>query len=259
MTDTTAPRPNRDLRDEIRDYWSDRATSFDRDPGHKIAEGAERAAWAALFRRHLGEPDGRRLLDLASGTGEISLLCQELGFKVTGVDWAEPMLERARAKALSAGVPIQFLQADAERTMLPDSSQDVIVTRHLVWTLVDPAAAFAEWHRLLAPGGRLLIVDGDFVSRGWIGRILARWVGGGHARQTTDMALRHTEILAQVHFSGGARAKAVAALLAQAGFAEIQIDTRFGAIHRAQASLFGWRKALLRKSEHRYAIRASKH
>ena len=48
MTDTTAPRPNRDLRDEIRDSWSDRAATFDRDPGHKIAEGSERAAWAAL-------------------------------------------------------------------------------------------------------------------------------------------------------------------------------------------------------------------
>lgn len=258
MTDTIAPRPNRDLRDEIRDYWSDRATSFDREPGHRITEGAEHAAWAALFRRHLGEAEGRRLLDLASGTGEISLLCQKLGFQVTGVDWAEPMLERARTRIQIAGVPIRFLQADAERTMLPDASQDVIVTRHLVWTLVDPAAAFAEWHRLLAPGGKLLIVDGDFVSRGWIGQILARWVGGGRSRQTTDMARRHAEILAQVHFSGGARAKAVAALLAQAGFAEIQIDTRFGAIHRAQASLFGWRKALLRKSEHRYAIRASK-
>jgi ubiquinone/menaquinone biosynthesis C-methylase UbiE len=258
MTMTTATRPNRDLRDEIRDYWSDRADSFDRDPGHKIAEGAERRAWARLFRRHLGAAEARRLLDLASGTGEISMLCQELGFQVTGADWAEPMLERARAKALSAGVPIQFLQADAERTMLPDASQDVIVTRHLVWTLVDPAAAFNEWLRLLAPGGTLLIVDGDFVSRGWIGRILARWIGGGPARRGSDMTRRHAEILAQVHFSGGARAEAVAALLARAGFTDIQIDTRFGAIHRAQARQLGWKKALLRRSEHRYAIRASK-
>jgi ubiquinone/menaquinone biosynthesis C-methylase UbiE len=258
MTETFAPRPNRNLRDEIRDYWSDRAATFDHDPGHKIADGAERAAWAALFRRHLGAAEGRKLLDLASGTGEISLLCQELGFQVTGVDWSEPMLERARAKVSSAGAAIQFLQADAERTMLPDASQDVIVTRHLVWTLVDPEAAFAEWLRLLAPGGKLLVVDGDFVSRGWIGRILARWVVGDRARQGSDMVRRHAEILARVHFSGGARAEAVAALLAQAGFSDIKIDTRFGAIHRAQARLFGWKKALLRRSEHRYAISARK-
>lgn len=253
-----AIRPNRDLRDDIRDYWSDRAAGFDLDPGHKIADGRERAAWAALFRRNLGPAAGRKLLDLASGTGEISLLCHELGFQVTGLDWAEPMLERARAKAKVANAPITFLQADAERILLADASQDVIVTRHLVWTLVDPAAAFAEWHRVLAPGGKLLIVDGDFVSRGWIGRLLARLAGSSPAGQYVSMASRHAEILARVHFSGGARAEAVAALLAEAGFTDMRIDTQFGAIHRAQARQFGWKKAMLRMSEHRYAIRACK-
>lgn len=151
--DISAPRSNHGLRDEIREYWSERAASFDQDPGHKISDGAERAAWRALFRRHLGDSQGRRLLDLASGTGEIALLCHELGFHVTGLDWAEPMLERARLKAAKAGADMTFLQADAEQTMLPTASQSVIVTRHLVWTLVDPAAAFAEWFRVLAPGG----------------------------------------------------------------------------------------------------------
>ena len=42
---------NRDLRDDIRDYWSDRAATFDNAPGHRISDGAEMAAWAALFRR----------------------------------------------------------------------------------------------------------------------------------------------------------------------------------------------------------------
>ena len=106
---------NRDLRDDIRDYWSDRAATFDDDPGHRIDDGAEMAAWEALFRRHLGDGEGRALLDLASGTGEISRLCQRLGFGVTGLDWAEPMLERARGKLPD----VTFLQADAERTTLP--------------------------------------------------------------------------------------------------------------------------------------------
>lgn len=258
MTQIQSLRSNRDLRDDIREYWSDRAAGFDLDPGHKIADGAERQAWAALLRRHLGPAGGRQLLDLASGTGEISLLCHELGFKVTGLDWAEPMLDRARAKARAAGADCTFLQADAERTMLPGGSQDVIVTRHLVWTLVDPATAFAEWARVLAPGGQILIVDGDFVSRGWLGRVLARWIGGSHARQSSEMAQRHAEILARVHFSNGARAEAVAALLAAAGFVDLRIDTGFGDIHRAQARAFGWRKSLLRRSEHRYAISARK-
>ena len=249
---------NRDLRDEIRDYWSDRAASFDQDPGHKIADGAERAAWAALLARHLGPAGGRRLLDLASGTGEIALLCHELGFQVTGLDWSEPMLERARSKARKAGAQVSFLQADAERTMLHSDSQQVIVTRHLVWTLVDPAAAFAEWLRVLAPGGQILLVDGDFVRRGPLGRFLQWLIGPAHAALADGMAARHAEILARVHFSDGARAGEVAAMLAAAGFTDIRIDTRFNAIHRAQARQVGWRKSLLRRSEHRYAISARK-
>lgn len=245
---TTALPSNRDLRDDIRDYWSDRAATFDNDPGHKISEGTELVAWANLFRRHLGAANGRKLLDLASGTGEIALLCQELGFSVTGLDWAEPMLERARAKAPNA----TFLQADAEQTMLPDASFDVVVTRHLVWTLVDPKAAFAEWRRILKPGGRLLIVDGDFVSRTWLTRMIERFSGS----TSHGMVSRHQDIVARVYFNQGARSDAVAELLVNAGFEGLRIENHLGEIHRAQARLFGWRKSLLRRSEHRYAISA---
>lgn len=238
---------NRDIRDEIRDYWSDRAATFDDDPGHKIADGAEMAAWKALLRRHLGTAHGRKLLDLASGTGEIARLCVGMGFEVTGLDWAEPMLDRARAKLPD----VTFLQADAECTMLPTGCMDVIVTRHLVWTLVDPAAAFADWHRVLAPGGQLLVVDGDFVTKGWLARVFG-------SRQTSDhgAAARHRRILRQVHFADGARAGAISDMLAQAGFTDIRIDTRLGRIHRAQARQMGWTRYLLRRSEHRFAISA---
>lgn len=256
--DISRPLSNRDLRDEIRDYWSDRAATFDQDPGHRIGAGAERAAWLSLFRRHLGAAEGRRLLDLASGTAEIALLCHELGFRVTGLDWAEPMLARARAKAAAAGASISFLQADAERTMLPPASQDVIVTRHLVWTLVDPAAAFAEWFRVLAPGGRLLIVDGDFVAKSWTERLLGRLFGQVRRPVEGGMPDRHAAILSRVHFSTGARAEAVAALLRAAGFTAVRIETGFGPIHRAQARQVGWRMSLLRRCQHRYAISATK-
>ena len=258
----STPRPsstlsNHTLRDDIREYWSERAEGFDRDPGHKISEGREQQAWAALFARHLGAADGRRLLDLASGTGEIALLCHRLGFEVTGLDWAEPMLDRARAKAVQQGAAIGFLQADAERTMLPDASMDVIVTRHLVWTLVDPGAAFAEWRRVLRPGGQILIIDGDFVTRSWIGRGLARLLPKAIGQKTAGpMALRHRQILSQVFFSQGARADQVAALLREAGFKDIRIDQKFRAIHNAQARNLGLFKSLLRRSEHRYAITA---
>ncbi|WP_205387835.1 methyltransferase domain-containing protein [Pseudosulfitobacter sp. DSM 107133] len=248
---------NRDLRDEIRDYWSDRAAHFDSDPGHKIGDGAERRAWQALFTRHLGPAQGRKVLDLASGTGEIAMLGAGLGFDVTGLDWSEAMLELARAKAAAQAGDVRFLQADAERTMEPDASYDVITTRHLVWTLVDPAAAFCEWLRVLRPGGTLLLVDGDFVKRSLVHRLLARALGIASAGASRD-AIRHNSILSRVYFSQGARAREVADLLRAAGFVDVCIDTAMGDVHRAQRAGLGWRKALLRTQEHRYAICARK-
>ncbi|MGY9047317.1 hypothetical protein P775_23860 [Puniceibacterium antarcticum] len=249
---------NRDLRDDIRDYWSDRAPRFDLDPGHKIAEGAERRAWRALFTRHLGPAEGRKLLDLASGTGEIALLARELGFGVTGLDWSEAMLALAREKSAASGDRLTFLQADAERTMEPDDSYDVITTRHLVWTLVDPSAAFREWHRVLRPNGTLLLVDGDFVNRSPVQKFLSRLLRVGTNTASGQDAKRHRSILSRVHFSNGARAEQVADLLQKAGFVDIRIDSALGDIHRAQRRTLGWRKAFLRICDHRYAIRATK-
>jgi len=81
---THAALSNRDLREEIKAYWSQRAETFDTQPGHEIFSERERAAWYALLRRHLGEGTGRAALDLACGTAVISHLLDDLGFKVTG-------------------------------------------------------------------------------------------------------------------------------------------------------------------------------
>lgn len=259
---------NHDLRDEIKAYWSLRAETFDTQPGHEIFSEEERTAWHALFRKHLGEGKSRAALDLACGTAVISHLLDDLGFKVTGLDWAEPMLERARVKAAARGRNIRFLMGDAERTMEADGSYDVITNRHLVWTLVDPLACFREWHRVLKPGGKLLIVDGDFVNTSRLTRLLkaatrfASRIGFArdamHGAPNTEMAETHNRILSRVHFSGGAHADAVADLLKEAGFSKVTIDQDMRAIHKAQRKNFSFFKGLERGTQHRYAICAEK-
>ncbi len=255
---------NHSIRDEIREYWSERAATFDTQVGHEIFSDAERRAWQALIRRHLGDGGSRRALDLASGTGVVSHLLHDLGFAVTGLDWADPMIERARAKAGTRGAQIRFLMGDAERTMEPAESYDVVVTRHLVWTLVDPLTAFRDWHAVLKPGGRVLIVDGDFVSSTLVARVTsalahaARRLGLHGPIAPDPLKERHRRILDQVHFRNGARAEAVAALLRAAGFVDVTVDRNLRAIHREQARHMPWLKALDRAIQHRYAVVATK-
>jgi ubiquinone/menaquinone biosynthesis C-methylase UbiE len=254
---------NYTLRDEIRDYWSARAATFDKQVGHEIFSEAERQAWRELFLRHLGPGEGRSALDLASGTGVISHLLDGLGFQVTGLDWSEAMLARARAKAEARGARIRFVMGDAERTLERPESYDVIVTRHLVWTLVDPKAAFKEWHSLLKPGGKVLIIDGDFVSDTVMKRMIRafeRLTGRTSPISRTPDAMRdtHERILRQVHFSKGARAGEVSDLLRQAGFANVVVDRNLKRVHREQAKHMPLLKRLERATQHRYLITATK-
>jgi ubiquinone/menaquinone biosynthesis C-methylase UbiE len=254
---------NYSLRDEIRDYWSARAPTFDSQVGHEIFSEAERQAWQELFLRHLGPGEGRKALDLASGTGVISHLLHGLGFDVTGLDWSEPMLAQARAKAAARGAQIRFVMGDAERTLEKPESYDVLVTRHLVWTLVDPEAAFREWHSLLKPGGRLLVVDGDFVSDTLVRRMIRlveRLIPGLSAAPHAPAAMRetHERILQRVYFSKGARAGEVADLLRAAGFASVTVDRDLRRIHRQQAKHLPLLKGVERATQHRYAVVAVK-
>jgi ubiquinone/menaquinone biosynthesis C-methylase UbiE len=255
---------NYSLRDEIRDYWSARAETFDLSVGHEIFSERERRAWHGLILKHLGSGNGRRALDLACGTGVVSHLMHDLNYAVTGLDWSEAMLSKARAKAALRRSGIRFVLGDAERTLEGKESYDVLITRHLVWTLVDPRAAFAEWFSLLRPGGRLLIVDGDFVSETWATRlrnVLQRIAGRAAAPAgglDQAMAERHRSIVSQLHFSRGAKADEVCALLVEAGFQTPVVDTRMGTLHRAQARHMSFLKGLERATQHRYAISATK-
>ena len=140
--------------------WDAEAARFDEAPDHGLRDPAIRAAWRALLLAHL-PPATARVADLGCGTGTLSVLLAEQGYAVSGVDLSPEMVARARAKAAAApGTDAGFAVGDAADPPLPDGSFDVVLSRHVLWALPDPAAGLARWVDLLAPGGRLVLVEG---------------------------------------------------------------------------------------------------
>ena len=150
------------VKQQVAAHWDRRAPRFDDDFGHSIRTPAERAAWDRILDLVLGGRSVLHALDAGCGTGFLAFELAARGHHVTGVDFAPAMLAEARRKAAERGVSIRFEEADAERLPFMAGSFDLAISRHLLWTLQHPEAAIDEWIRVLRPGGRLVVVDGQF-------------------------------------------------------------------------------------------------
>ena len=145
--------------EETRAAWDAEAARFDDEPDHGLGDPETRAAWRELLLAHL-PPAPALVADLGCGTGTLSVLLAAQGYDVQGVDLSPEMITRARAKADAAGLPATFAVGDASDPDLPAGVFDVVLCRHVLWALPDPAAGLRRWTELLAPGGRLLLVEG---------------------------------------------------------------------------------------------------
>ncbi len=135
------------------------------------------------------------------------------------------MIARARAKH-RGDARARFVLADAENTMEPDGTYDAVVCRHLVWTLTDPEAALRDWSRVLRPGGRLVVFDGNFVRPPWQGRLAKRaltWleVRGAPRRCDPSLAEAHASILRRLPFRNGLEFSTLRPLAEKAGFEDV--------------------------------------
>jgi ubiquinone/menaquinone biosynthesis C-methylase UbiE len=102
---------------------------------------------------------GERVLDVACGTGVVTrAAAEQVGptGSVTGIDVASEMIAVARTVP-AGGAPITWGEADATSLPLPDELYDVGLCQMGLMFMEDPAAALGELHRVLTPGGRVVV------------------------------------------------------------------------------------------------------
>ena len=193
------------VKAQVAQHWDRRAAHFDEDFGHSIGSPAERAAWDRIL--DLVIPAGRPMdaLDAGCGTGFLSLELAARGHRVSGVDFAPAMLEAARRKAAAQRLSVRFEEGDAEQLPFPPGSFDLVISRHVLWTLPHPEAAIDEWIRVLRPGGRLAIVDGAQYSE----------AAAPPQRENARTSSEYAAIGDQLPFYGGRQREEIEALLKQ--------------------------------------------
>lgn len=102
---------------------------------------------------------GKRVLDFGCGTGPLTLLCAQNGaHSVIGLDLSTKSIARARSTPRDPSLKVDFiLEESTTKIPLPDNSVDVIVCFDVMEHVMDYEAIIAEWARVLAPGGCVLI------------------------------------------------------------------------------------------------------
>lgn len=124
--------------------------------------------FARGYKRHvvivdkLDPQPGDRLLDIGCGLGQVLEIAASRGAVVSGVDSSPAMVERARRKVPQATIEV----APAEDIPFPDESFDLVIAVATFHHWADRDAGLAEAIRVVAPGGRLLIVEKDLANGG---------------------------------------------------------------------------------------------
>ncbi len=121
-------------------------------------------AWRKRLIRYLPVGNDLRVLDLATGTGDVLLTLCERSHSLSsgvGIDMAEQMLERARKKIAGRGLQerLKVLRGDAMEIPLGDSEFNVTTIAFGIRNLTDVSVGLKEMFRVLKPGGKVLVLE----------------------------------------------------------------------------------------------------
>ncbi len=202
---------------ELPESWGDKASDYEALFVPFSAEVARRAVALA------GIGEGQRYIDVAAGTGAMSLAAHAAGATVIATDFSEGMLDVLRAKLERVAITnVEVRRMDSQALDLPDAGFDAAGCGFGLQFFPDQAKALAELHRVLRPGGCAVITTtghpGSSQLQTYIGRSIAAAIG---AQPGAPMGTQQPP-------AGPVSAPSVEALadsLSAAGFRRVRVET----------------------------------
>jgi ubiquinone/menaquinone biosynthesis methyltransferase len=130
---------------------------------NRLMTGGRDQAWRRTVARLAALPPGGRVLDVATGTGDLALALAERypDARVIGSDFSLEMMATGRPKFAAKGLQgrVSLAAGDALRLPFPDDSFDATATGFALRNVTDVPQAFAEMYRVVRPGGRVLSLE----------------------------------------------------------------------------------------------------
>lgn len=153
--------PSGEKRAQVEQMFDSIAPTYDR-LNHTLSLGIDRR-WRRAAVDKLGEKHPREILDIATGTGDFAILCANRiqPQHITGADISEGMMAVAREKVKQKGLEevISFDYQDCTALTYPNDSFDAVTASYGVRNFENLEAGLREMHRVIRPGGHLLIVE----------------------------------------------------------------------------------------------------
>ncbi|MCH1498774.1 MAG: metalloregulator ArsR/SmtB family transcription factor [Akkermansiaceae bacterium] len=143
----------RKRKDQVRAYFDELAGKFGREyvPGR---------SWKGLAEAMLKILNYDTVADLGAGEGTLSQLIAQRAKKVIAVDNSEKMVKFGQNLANENGLPnLEYRLGDIESPPIDDSSVDLAILSQALHHAEHPSKALSEAHRILKPGGRLIVLD----------------------------------------------------------------------------------------------------
>lgn len=136
------------------------------DIANRLLSGGMDIWWRIRLVRALDRGHPSEVLDLATGSGDVAFaIAKKLSYarQITGMDFCQPMLDEAVAKQRQAADPrldrIEFRQGDGMALPLPDACVDAVTISFGLRNMADRVQSLREMHRVLRPGGRVLVLE----------------------------------------------------------------------------------------------------